>query len=395
MNDESNHSIIWDLSPSKTRYGTFNPPNFVGGVISLLMVLWLSGCGSQTVVTGTPASQSGNNFPTPILGQDGQITIVAPTANPADFSGIFFYVKENTLWQSAAPLQKDRLGGTPLIKVKDLEFIKNPALSPDAKMLAFTFSPEPKPDPVRGSVVTQQIILFDLSTKQTKLSIKASQNDSLLDEAAWSADGKAIYYSLRQPLRDKENVVIGQKLEIRRYEIATGKDEFVIEDGISPAASADGKSLVYIGKDATNQTLAPSLKMLDLNTRKVKTLVGQEQDFLGYYFARFSPDGTWVVFSAPVQVAAVPLTPKAEGSVRLFSVPKHSIPYDVYIVRADGTGLRRLTALYEDQPQPLWSKDGKKVIFLAGHGLYTFDIGANLLTKKVNEGAYGGFDYRE
>jgi tricorn protease-like protein len=371
---------------------------FILHLSSYILLFLLSGC---SIGTAQP-TVSVSNVPLPVTGIDGQITVVAPTANPANFSGTFFYIKENAIWQSVAPLNKDKLGGMLVLKVKDLEVVKNPAFSPDGTTLAYTFSPEPVTDPVRGSVVIQQINLYDLNSKQIKKIIKAPQNDTLLDEAAWSKDGNYLFYGMRQPLRDKENVVIGQKLDIRRYEVATGKDELLVEDGISPAPTADGKSLVYIGKDATGQTLAPSLRIIDLNSRNIKTLLGQEQNFLAYFIARPSPDGAWVVFSAPIQIPLSPeATPKPKtgiggaGSVKLLSPPKHAIPYDIYVVRTDGTGLRRLTTLFEDQPQPLWSKDGKTIIFLAGHGLYTVDIATATLSKKVNEGAYGGFDYTD
>jgi Tol biopolymer transport system component len=387
------------MSNKQWKKAFFIPHPATSASLIFLLFFLLAACDSKTVQPNSAGNQTGGNFPTPVMGEDGQITVVAPTANPTNFSGTFYYVKQNNIWQSSSPFKGDTLGGVSLTKTKDLEVVKNPALSPDGNTLAYTFSPEPKPDPVRGSIVTQQINLLDIKSKQTKTLIVPPQTDTLLDEAAWSKDGKFIYYGLRQPLRDKEGVITGQKLEIRRYELATNKDEFIVSDATSPAPTADGKKLVYIGKDVTNFTFEQSLKVLDLSSREVKTLIGQEQAFLGYYFARPSPDGAWVVFSAPAQISEKLPTPKAvldgQGSVRLLSVPKHSIPYDVYVIRTDGTGLRRLSALYEDQPQPLWSKDSKSVIFLAGHGLYTVDIANSLLSKKVNEGAYGGFDFRE
>jgi hypothetical protein len=73
----------------------------------------------------------------------------------------------------------------------------------------------------------------------------------------------------------------------------------------------------------------------------------------------------------------------------------HGLPYDLWLIKPDGSGLRRLTALFEDQPVPIWTKDGKKVVFLAGLGLYTLDVGSASISKNSDEGSHEGFDYRE
>jgi Tol biopolymer transport system component len=57
--------------------------------------------------------------------------------------------------------------------------------------------------------------------------------------------------------------------------------------------------------------------------------------------ARWSPDGSELVFSA--------LTPKSDG--------------DVFVVRADGTGLRRLLATPRLEQPNAWSPDGRRILF--------------------------------
>ena len=57
--------------------------------------------------------------------------------------------------------------------------------------------------------------------------------------------------------------------------------------------------------------------------------------------ARWSPDGSELVFSAP--------TPKSDG--------------DLFVVRADGTGLRRLLATPRLEQPSAWSPDGRRILF--------------------------------
>jgi dipeptidyl aminopeptidase/acylaminoacyl peptidase len=61
-----------------------------------------------------------------------------------------------------------------------------------------------------------------------------------------------------------------------------------------------------------------------------------------------SPDGKWIVFS----VSAVDLEANKRRS-------------DLYLVRADGTGLRRLTSHEAGDSAPRWSADGRRIWFLS------------------------------
>jgi hypothetical protein len=72
----------------------------------------------------------------------------------------------------------------------------------------------------------------------------------------------------------------------------------------------------------------------------------------------------------------------------------HGLPFDLWLVKPDGTNVRRLTTLFEDQPVPAWSKDGKQIIFIAGLGLYSIDADGKNLAKKSDKGAHGGFDWK-
>jgi Tol biopolymer transport system component len=222
-----------------------------------------------------------------------------------------------------------------------------------------------------------------------------------LEDPVWSVDGKYLYASYRSPVRDKSGAVVGQKVGIQRLEVTTGKRELLLEDGREPAPSADGKSLVFIGVAASTMTFDYSFKIMDLQTRQIRELTNPSQNFIAFYFPRLSPDGKWIVFSAiggPDSITSQPNplpsgTTGAGGGVRAALL--HGLPYDLWLIRPDGSGLRRLTVLFEDQPMPVWSKDSQRVIFLAGQGFYSVEITTGSLLKISDEGSHGGFDYRE
>jgi Tol biopolymer transport system component len=48
----------------------------------------------------------------------------------------------------------------------------------------------------------------------------------------------------------------------------------------------------------------------------------------------------------------------------------HGLPWDLWLIRRDGSGLRRLTRLAEDDASLAWSPDGAWLAFQGTGGLY-------------------------
>jgi Tol biopolymer transport system component len=219
--------------------------------------------------------------------------------------------------------------------------------------------------------------------------------------------------------------VIGEKIGIDRFELATSTRQPLIEDARYPAPTPDGKSMVYIATDASGGTYDTALKLLDIATKQSKSLLDKNSGFLSYFAPRPSPDGKLIVFSGVGGPDLIPPDPNAPlpsptltgagrdglGATLLKSlepgmvsshplslyrnVATHGVPFDLWLVKLDGSGLSRLTSLFEDQPIPVWSKDGKQVAFMAGFGLYIIDLDSKKLIKKSDKGVHGGFDWRE
>lgn len=96
----------------------------------------------------------------------------------------------------------------------------------------------------------------------------------------------------------------------------------------------------------------------------------------------------------PLGLTALLAFPFGSNPQALQAPPAHGVPYDLWVVKPDGTGLKRLTILFEDQPMAAWSNDGKKIAFLAGQGFYMIDSDGKNLVKKSDRGAHAGFDWR-
>lgn len=98
-----------------------------------------------------------------------------------------------------------------------------------------------------------------------------------------------------------------------------------------PSWSPDGRSIVY-GQDSRLV-----IWNLETDTRRNLTLPGGQHD----NFPKWSPQGDWIVFSSDT-----------DGDE----------DFKAYLIKPDGTGLRRLTTSSGDS-HPAWSPDGESIVF--------------------------------
>lgn len=127
-------------------------------------------------------------------------------------------------------------------------------------------------------------------------------------------------------------------------DVATGKVRPLIVDhawNVDPEWSPDGKRLAYVStKDGQTD-----IYVMELASGAV-TQVTSSGGWNGN--PTWSPDGTWIIFDSG-----------REGT----NPSKHQYFRNLYLVRPDGTDLRRLTALPDYNGTPSWSPDGTRVAF--------------------------------
>ncbi len=403
-------------------------------LITVLIAGLLTACGDETGSTAAPAppktgfAGSGSNSSGtvaggtgPLYGANGQITVIAPPATGENIPGQIFFVKDNNIWQGGAgtagvpPVTAKELGGKQLTKSLSLALAKSPAISPDGLKLAYAYSPEPEGTGT-NIVIGQDIYTLDLKSSANTLIIKRDEPSAFLDNPYWSADGKYIYFDARVPKRDQAGTVIGEFISINRFEIATAKREKLQEDAREPVPTPDGKQVVFVGVNASTGTYEANLKLYDLSTRQTKNLTDPDPNkgFVFVYMPRLSPDGQQIAFSAiggpdfnfnPPASTPTPQSSRINSplnfgalmqiSLKQLAPPAHGLPYDLWLIKPDGTGLKRLTQLYEDHTMPAWSSDSKKIAFLTGLALYTIDADGKNLSKKSDRGApQAGFAWK-
>jgi len=125
---------------------------------------------------------------------------------------------------------------------------------------------------------------------------------------------------------------------------------------ISPAWSPDGKTIAF-------SRLADASLPIDQATLYLADADGSHVRQLGQVALRgvspaWSPDGRNIAF--------VSFADHNDPGCPADSCPPSG---EIYVVNADGTGLRRLTSSEADDEHPTWSPDGSRIAFASGFAL--------------------------
>lgn len=317
--------------------------------------------------------------PAPTLPGAQRATATPPPEQPA--AGRLIYAIGGQIWAAGAA------DGVPVRITPDLgvgTFATGPALSPDGTTLAFVLSSLPAAGQAAPSFtgLVTELYLLDLASGARRRVLAPPRPEAALADPAWERDGTALVFTLIVPAVDREGRMAGTTSEVERLDLASGARVTIVANGAEPAANtapaADGAT--YAAVDPTGTS--PALLVISADGRHRRQLIGPEAGFQSLHRPRFSPDGRSLIFAAaggPAGPAgagggeAAPGRP-TPGALLGWLLPgrasAHGQPQDLWTIRTDGTGLRRLTSLNLDEPSPAWSPDGSQIAFLASDGLY-------------------------
>ncbi|MEP7243471.1 MAG: hypothetical protein ABI885_07260 [Gammaproteobacteria bacterium] len=182
------------------------------------------------------------------------------------------------------------------------------------------------------------------------------QSTGLDYDATFSADGRWIVFTSE---RDGEGS--GQADIWRVHPDGTGLERLTSDTAMEDAGSLspDGKQLVYVSTQGGARTT--NIWVMDVAGRKAKNLTGDGNStpsltMNGNFRPAWSPDGQWLAFSSD--------RGEKWSGAETGAGAGHWQPISLYIMRADGTGLRRLTSTTpaESVGSPKWSADGRKIV---------------------------------
>lgn len=220
----------------------------------------------------------------------------------------------------------------------------NPDWSPDGKAIAFE------------STRDGTFAIYTIRPDGTGL--RRLTNGGIDDEQPrWSRDGRRIVF------------VSGRDGHLQVYVMrADGSGQRRVTNGApidyDPSFSPDGKKVVFMTRPEAkggNHTLATI--GADGSGRRPLT-DGSANDIS----PAWSPDGKWIVFvRAPLMTKSYRELSDAERAALRNG-------REIYLIRADGSGLRQLTHNEVADGAPFWSADSRRVYFVSGEGVHSIGV---------------------
>ena len=264
-----------------------------------------------------------------------------------------------------------------------------PMWSPSGDRIAF----------VQATVFTGQpnvdwggdIYIIDAGGGAPRLVWKHDQAGAQVQGMAWTPDGAALLIGYQLTLI-RDNKYQGQVQRIDRLDINSGNRTKVVDGGVYPSISRDGKRLSYLTQDDTGKG---GLWVAAGDGSGAKQLLELGPRFAAIMGPRIAPDGSAIAFAAVTPQAAAPERRPSRGFLSalhgLFPrrAAAHGFPMDVWRVNVADSAVTRLTNFAEDEPFPAWSADTKTIYVIATGGLYELNADGSGL-KKIGMGAFDG-----
>jgi len=244
----------------------------------------------------------------------------------------------------------------------------NPILSPDGTQIAYLHITA---ETYENCLVSPQYEINVMNVDGThQRTLKSLDN---LAQLSWSSDGKSLVYwtpalAIRQPGLDRENSLgipdIGIISEMARLDSSTSPLYLISLDHDAPVRllannatsllnnlewSPDGKWIAY-GCRSSKDTKPASFYICVLGTElQTKPTVLTEGAVFFEHFS-WSPDGTQIAYFAFDREAD-----KLGNN-----------PYQLWVVRMDGSAPRLVTTTKDGFDTPQWSRNGKTIVFCDG-----------------------------
>ena len=276
-------------------------------------------------------------------------------------------------------------------------FIEYPTWSPDGTHFVYILD-----TPFQGVVGTDwggDIWQADANGGNQKELLKHDQPGVEVASPSFTPDGQAIIFGYQFTQYDSAGKYVGQTLEARKLDLATGQVTTVVKNATYPSLCADGSKLTWVNFPPDGSS--PEAVMVaapdgsGAQAAVTADLSNSGNGLQDFSYPHFTPTCAGLIFGAVGGPANSRNLDAGSRLARLFApiLPQvaeaHGPPWDLWSVASDGSGLKRLTHVSEDLPFPVFSHDGQTVVFIGTFGLYQMPADGGGL-KKIDLGTVHG-----
>lgn len=304
------------------------------------------------------------------------------------------FARRGNVWRSAG----DGSAPTQLTQLPDGNYAEYPTFSPDSKRIAFVAI---APPPADSTTMLPSSALYVMNADGSDLKAAWQPKEGLLSLFTWTQDGQAVLIAANGVSLGLGDTSADRQLTIARFDLASGTPTPILRDALDPTLSRDGTQLAFLKLSPDGYTMTLNVAAPDgSNPRELIS----GKDFQGFYAPRFTPDGTKIMVSAiggpetdaqgkPKAAVAPSLLERAASLFAPATAEAHGLPWDLWEVNVDGSGLRRVTSFYEDLPMVAFAPDGKEAAVMALGGIYRMNADGSSLRRIDQTGDHGGLDW--
>jgi hypothetical protein len=238
--------------------------------------------------------------------------------------------------------------------------------------------------PSLGRAFAADLVFIDLQSETTRTLLARQTEFESLDLPAIWPDGSAILFQ-RSSLSSATQMpgqARAQSYSRIEYTVPDGSTMSVLlDDARSPAPSPDGARFAFVR--TTDRGVGLFAHPVADSTEADQTLVAPGP-FQALAYPRYSPDAQQVAFAGISALGPI----GRSGSSALAAIGRpafdplsvwglggrpalaHGLPWEVWLVAADGTNLRAVPDLIADDPSVTWSPDGTQLLVYSGWGSF-------------------------